>query len=444
MKTGRQRKRIAARSKGGEFQARRRKRRVYFCCLGSEIDVEKLADSLNGMAMKCKLYDEVLHVIVEPQASEMETYDNKHEPSVRENELGIIHELDMPLSSESNDIDYDIPNDMYIESDTNPYNPNPIIVVIPPTIDSEILPHSLSESYPLRNSIQENKRSPIRSHDTNTLRGLTIPSTETIQKVSTIHSQREVFVFGCGAVVFWGFPRGEELELLNIIRSHVEKGVLSEEEFQHGEDDLAFVTYSYPISEGDTITPVQQMDVINTLSAGSSSTTTDAILSSSNNMNNISSNSMISMGPISIANDVISVPENGPVKSRLAVSFAIAQSAVLAVFEARIERKIEEYKYIPETLAKNGKVKLSPKQLGTMIGEVFVIRHDVNLHSEILDKPDYFWKENEVEPMYRMCMQYLEMEPRTEILNKRLDLLRELLSVLQQQHENAHNVKLEW
>ena len=97
---------------------------------------------------------------------------------------------------------------------------------------------------------------------------------------------------------------------------------------------------------------------------------------------------------ITIANDVISVPENSSVKSRLAVSFAIAQSAVLAVFEARIERKIEEYKYIPETLAKNGKVKLSPKQLGTMIGEVFVIRHDVNLHSEILDKPDFFWWEH--------------------------------------------------
>ena len=44
MKTGRQRKRMAARSKGGEFQAKRRKRRVYFCCIGSEIDVEKLVD----------------------------------------------------------------------------------------------------------------------------------------------------------------------------------------------------------------------------------------------------------------------------------------------------------------------------------------------------------------------------------------------------------------
>ena len=39
---------------------------------------------------------------------------------------------------------------------------------------------------------------------------------------------------------------------------------------------------------------------------------------------------------------------------------------------------------------------------------------------------------------------YLEMSGRTEILNKRLDMLRELLDVLQQQMENAHAVKLEW
>ncbi len=39
---------------------------------------------------------------------------------------------------------------------------------------------------------------------------------------------------------------------------------------------------------------------------------------------------------------------------------------------------------------------------------------------------------------------YLEMAGRTEILNKRLDMLRELLDVLQQQMENAHAVKLEW
>lgn len=42
-----------------------------------------------------------------------------------------------------------------------------------------------------------------------------------------------------------------------------------------------------------------------------------------------------------------------------------------------------------------------------------------------------------------MVMSYLEMSGRTEILNKRLDMLRELLDVLQQQMENAHAVKLE-
>ena len=41
-------------------------------------------------------------------------------------------------------------------------------------------------------------------------------------------------------------------------------------------------------------------------------------------------------------------------------------------------------------------------------------------------------------------MNYLEMGARTEVLNKRLDMLRELLNVLQQQMETAHAVKLEW
>lgn len=41
-------------------------------------------------------------------------------------------------------------------------------------------------------------------------------------------------------------------------------------------------------------------------------------------------------------------------------------------------------------------------------------------------------------------MTYLEMNSRTEVLNTRLNMLRELLAVLQQQMENAHAVKLEW
>ncbi len=82
---------------------------------------------------------------------------------------------------------------------------------------------------------------------------------------------------------------------------------------------------------------------------------------------------------------------------------------LLDIFEARVENKIKEFKYIPETLAANKPLVLSPEQLGSMIGEVYRIRHDVNLHSEILDTPDFFWKEEDVEVVYKMTCRYVIM-----------------------------------
>ena len=67
VRTGRQRKKLAARSKGGEFRAKRKKRRVYFCCASSEIDVQKLFDYLVGAGSllngwKYQLHADVLHL----------------------------------------------------------------------------------------------------------------------------------------------------------------------------------------------------------------------------------------------------------------------------------------------------------------------------------------------------------------------------------------------
>ena len=67
VRTGRQRKKLAARSKGGEFRTKRRKRRVYFCCVSSEIDVQKLFDYLVGAGSllngwKYQLHSDVLHL----------------------------------------------------------------------------------------------------------------------------------------------------------------------------------------------------------------------------------------------------------------------------------------------------------------------------------------------------------------------------------------------
>ena len=68
----------------------------------------------------------------------------------------------------------------------------------------------------------------------------------------------------------------------------------------------------------------------------------------------------------------------------------------------------------------------------------------LSLFALSIDTPDFFWNEKVYEPEFKLFSSYLEMAGRTEILNKRLDMLRELLDVLQQQMENAHAVKLEW
>ena len=66
VKTGRQRKKLAARSKGGEFATRRRKKRIYFCCLSSEINVSKLHEHLTHIhglkGWTFKMYSDVLHI----------------------------------------------------------------------------------------------------------------------------------------------------------------------------------------------------------------------------------------------------------------------------------------------------------------------------------------------------------------------------------------------
>jgi uncharacterized Rmd1/YagE family protein len=447
IRSGRQRKKTAARSKGGEFQAKRKKRRIYFCSIGSEIDVEGLADSFSHsaiMGLRGKMYSEVLHLYIEniPEAPKEEKggddavgvfFDEDHH-----HDLAVVHEGDEeaeninPIASVTDDKlrashDSDINGSLTKGSITHepslgyddPFGDDKEEgILIPVTsYDQYDSSHQLSLSpishprqsgevddrHERRTSLEPDHPHHLENHDNTHFpaSSVSVPLHvgEDDEIIANSHywsnGGREVFVFDFGAIVFWGYHRDEVKDLLKLFRGYIVKGELSKEEFEAGEDDMAFVL--------------------------------------SSDVNNIT-----------ISNDVITLPEITSVKSRLALSFAIAQSTILAIFEARIEEKIEDYKYIPETLAISGKIKLSAKQLGNMIGEVFVIRHDVNLHNEILNIPDYFWKENAVEPLYRMMSLYLEMEPRTEVLNKRLDLLRELLKLLQHQHENSHNIKLEW
>lgn len=79
-------------------------------------------------------------------------------------------------------------------------------------------------------------------------------------------------------------------------------------------------------------------------------------------------------------------------EEKLALSYAMAQSSKLFVFESRVLQSLERTRYLPKELAAKGIIKASKKELNQLIGQLFVEQTEVNLFSSILDTPDFLCK----------------------------------------------------
>ncbi len=135
---------------------------------------------------------------------------------------------------------------------------------------------------------------------------------------------------------------------------------------------------------------------------------------------------------------------NRDVITKLAVSYGLAQSSKLAIFENTIDHTISTTRQLPKDLAEKGKISLSRKQISKKIGALFLDRSSVNLHSDILDEPDFFWEYPEHHLLYQDIFKCLDLGPRVEVLNTRLNLLGELLEILNDQLNHQHSSTLEW
>jgi len=78
------------------------------------------------------------------------------------------------------------------------------------------------------------------------------------------------------------------------------------------------------------------------------------------------------------------------------------------------------------------------------IGELFILRINVHLNGSVLDTPELFWVEPQLEPVYQAVRSYLEMDQRVGLLTERLDVIADLLAVLKDQLSHGHGEKLEW
>ncbi|KAH8672058.1 hypothetical protein BGZ60DRAFT_374883 [Tricladium varicosporioides] len=145
-----------------------------------------------------------------------------------------------------------------------------------------------------------------------------------------------------------------------------------------------------------------------------------------------------------IYNDFITLREKGNYMTKLAISHALAQSVKTSLFEALVDGTITTCKDIPTQIALTGAINLSRTQINMQIGELFILRINIHLNGSVLDTPELFWVEPQLEPVYQAVRSYLEMDQRVGLLTERLDVIADLLAVLKDQLSHGHGEKLEW
>lgn len=136
--------------------------------------------------------------------------------------------------------------------------------------------------------------------------------------------------------------------------------------------------------------------------------------------------------------------QSGDVKVLLALSHAMAQSIKLAAFESQALDTIQATSHLPESLAREGKIKLNRKEMAKIRGQLFLTKSDIILNYDLLDTPEFFWEHPEYQAIYSMAANYLEIQQRTDVLSKKLETIHELLEMLADEQKHLHSSVLEW
>ncbi|KAL5521621.1 RMD1 [Sanghuangporus sanghuang] len=144
-----------------------------------------------------------------------------------------------------------------------------------------------------------------------------------------------------------------------------------------------------------------------------------------------------------IFNDVITLRRGSGFMTKLALSHALAQSVKISMFEMLISSNIEHTKDVPELISETGKVGMPHKEIMQQIGELFLLRMNINLVGSVLDVPEVFWSYPDLQPLYEAARSYLEIPQRVNLLNTRVEVLQDMLQLLKESVTSKHSERLE-
>ncbi|XP_064196599.1 required for meiotic nuclear division protein 1 homolog [Anguilla rostrata] len=132
------------------------------------------------------------------------------------------------------------------------------------------------------------------------------------------------------------------------------------------------------------------------------------------------------------------------VLEKFAFSNALSLSVKLAIWEVSLDNFVESIQSIPEMLKSGKRVKLSRAEVMQKIGELFALRHCINLSSDLLLTPDFYWDRENLEQLYDKTCQFLSINRRVKVMNEKLQHCTELTDLMRNYLSEKHGLRLEW
>ncbi|KAK1226863.1 sporulation protein rmd1 [Marasmius sp. AFHP31] len=222
------------------------------------------------------------------------------------------------------------------------------------------------------------------------------------------NTEAEIYIFDYGTVVVWGMSEAQEKRLLSSLR-RFEVEPLAQDDVEMEDLNYYYANYSR------------------------------------------------------IYNDVITLRKGSGYMTKLSLSHALSQSVKISLFESLISNTIEETKDIPEIISETGKIGMPHKEIMQQIGQLFLLRSNINSVGSVLDSPvsteiieilpafinvssdskEVFWSFPDQQPLYDAARSYLEIPQRINLLNTRVEVLQDMLQLLKESVSSKHGERLE-
>lgn len=100
---------------------------------------------------------------------------------------------------------------------------------------------------------------------------------------------------------------------------------------------------------------------------------------------------------------------------RYTFSNAMSQSVKLGIWESTLDRYVDSMAFVTDDMKRGKKIRMTRASVLRKTGELFALKHLINLRSDLLDTPDFYWDHERLEKLFIHTSAYFSVQRRTKV-----------------------------